>query len=88
MLPDAGVTATVGVTGFDVVPPPPWLPPPHAQIERIVAEKGTRKQNFANRFIQTPFDNSSEAAIFLEQGGAAEDVPKAQYSSALETLCS
>jgi hypothetical protein len=52
MLPDAGVTDTVGVVGFGLVPPPPWLPEPHAPTERANAEKRRTRNGFADRFIE------------------------------------
>jgi hypothetical protein len=61
MLPDAGVTVTVGVVGFWLVPPPPWLPPPHDAIERATAKRRNRRKGFANRFTPTPSDTLSVA---------------------------
>jgi hypothetical protein len=52
MLPDAGMTVTVGVVGFALVPPPPWLPEPHAPTERANAEKRRTRNGFADRFIE------------------------------------
>jgi hypothetical protein len=52
MLPDAGVTVTVGVVGFGLVPPPSWLPEPHAPTERANADKRRTRNGFADRFIE------------------------------------
>ena len=52
---DAGVTVTVGVVGFWLVFPSPWLPPPHAPIERAITKRRRTKISPANRFTQTPF---------------------------------
>ena len=52
MLPDAGMTDTVGVVGFALVPPPPWLPGPHAPTERANAKERRTRNGFADRFIE------------------------------------
>ena len=54
MLLDAGVTVTVGVVGFEPVPPPE-PPLPHAAIEMTIANSRTTKISASNRFIQNPF---------------------------------
>src|SRR5271165_2751564 len=53
MLPDAAVTVTVGVVGFEVVPALP--PPPHALTNEMIAIKRKKREDFANRIIQKPF---------------------------------
>jgi hypothetical protein len=53
MLLDAGVTVTVGVVGFEPVPPPE-LPLPHAAIEIKIANWRRMKMSATNRFIQNP----------------------------------
>ena len=54
MLLDAGVTVTVGVVGFEPVPPPE-PPLPHAAIEMTIANSRTTRISASNRFIQNLF---------------------------------
>ena len=60
---DAGVTATVGVVGFGLVPPPPPPPLPHAQTDQAIAIKSRKRKNFANRFIPMPFGYSHSCGL-------------------------
>jgi hypothetical protein len=55
MLVDAGVTSTVGMVGFWLVPAPRWPPLPHAVTERTIAKMETGRKSFANRLIETSF---------------------------------
>jgi hypothetical protein len=54
MLFEAGVTVTVGVVGFFVLPPPPLLLP-HPPNKRPTTETEHMTSNFAARFISYPF---------------------------------
>jgi hypothetical protein len=52
MLLDPIDTPTVGVVG--PVVPPPWLPPPHAAIDRAIGKRRRTRIGPPNRFMQEP----------------------------------